>query len=115
MFKKNTYFNFWFSKCLKKYDNYLLNWSLIFRCDIGSTVGRRLANSCGCKFIETSSGLAHHVDELLVGILAQIKLNPQRDRDQATRRRRRKHRRRILKHLLGFKRKTKSCENLFVL
>jgi len=74
-----------------------------------------LANSCGCKFIETSSGLAHHVDELLVGILAQIKLNPQRSRDQATRRRRSKHRRRILKHLLGFKRKTKSCENLFVL
>ncbi|KYN32294.1 GTP-binding protein REM 1 [Trachymyrmex septentrionalis] len=83
--------------------------------EVPSMVGRRLANSCGCKFIETSSGLAHHVDELLVGILAQIKLNPQRSRDQATRRRRSKHRRRILKHLLGFKRKTKSCENLFVL
>ncbi|XP_076247057.1 uncharacterized protein LOC143187018 isoform X2 [Calliopsis andreniformis] len=83
--------------------------------EVPSVVGRRLANNCGCKFIETSSGLAHHVDELLVGILAQIKLNPQRDRDQATRRRRSKHRRRILKHLLGFKRKTKSCENLFIL
>ncbi|KAK1132235.1 hypothetical protein K0M31_016357 [Melipona bicolor] len=83
--------------------------------EVPSVVGRRLANNCGCKFIETSSGLAHHVDELLVGILAQIKLNPQRDRDQATRRRRNKHRRRILKHLLGFKRKTKSCEDLFVL
>ncbi|XP_043288129.1 uncharacterized protein [Venturia canescens] len=83
--------------------------------EVPTIVGRQLANSCGCKFIETSSGLAHHVDELLVGILAQIKLNPQRDRDQATRRRRRKHRRRILKHLLGFKRKTRSCENLFVL
>lgn len=76
-------------------------------------VGRRLANSFGCKFIETSSGLAHHVDELLVGILAQIKLNPQRS--QATSRRRSKHRRRILKHLLVFKRRTKSCENLLVL
>ncbi|KAK0158810.1 hypothetical protein PV328_009761 [Microctonus aethiopoides] len=76
--------------------------------EVTPLMGRRLANSCGCKFIETSSGLAHHVDELLVGILAQIKLNPQRDRDQATRRRRSKHRRRILKHLLGFKRKTKS-------
>ncbi|XP_076685790.1 uncharacterized protein LOC143377876 [Andrena cerasifolii] len=83
--------------------------------EVPSVVGRRLANNCGCKFIETSSGLAHHVDELLVGILAQIKLNPQRHRDQATRRKRSKHRRRILKHLLGFKRKTKSCENLFVL
>ena len=80
-----------------------------------SIVGRRLANSCGCKFIETSSGLAHHVDELLVGILAQIKLNPQRDRDQATRRRRSKNRKKILKQLLGLKRKTKSCENLFIL
>ncbi|XP_006609997.1 GTP-binding protein RAD-like isoform X2 [Apis dorsata] len=83
--------------------------------EVPSVVGRRMANNCGCKFIETSSGLAHHVDELLVGILAQIKLNPQRDRDQANRRRRSKHRRRILKHLLGFKRKTKSCEDLFVL
>ncbi|XP_034183612.1 uncharacterized protein LOC117605914 isoform X1 [Osmia lignaria lignaria] len=83
--------------------------------EVPSVVGRRLANNCGCKFIETSSGLAHHVDELLVGILAQIKLNPQRDRDQATRRKRSKNRRKILKHLLGFKRKTKSCEDLFVL
>ncbi|XP_012258755.1 uncharacterized protein LOC105687572 [Athalia rosae] len=83
--------------------------------EVPLVVGRRLANSCGCKFIETSSGLAHHVDELLVGILAQVKLNPQRDRDQATRRRRSKHRRRILKNLLGIKRKTKSCENLFIL
>lgn len=83
--------------------------------EVPSVVGRRLANSCGCKFIETSSGLAHHVDELLVGILAQIKLNPQRDRNQATRRKKSKHHRRIFKHWLGFKRKTKSCENLFVL
>jgi len=78
-------------------------------------VGRRLANNCGCKFIETSSGLAHNVDQLLVGILTQIKLNPQRSQDQAASRRRSKHRRRILKHLLGLKRRTKSCENLLVL
>ncbi|XP_011311442.1 uncharacterized protein [Fopius arisanus] len=83
--------------------------------EVPSMLGRRLANTCGCKFIETSSGLAHHVDELLVGVLAQIKLNPQRARDQVTRRRRSKQRRKILKHLLGFKRKTKSCENLFTL
>ncbi|XP_015185664.1 PREDICTED: GTP-binding protein RAD-like [Polistes dominula] len=83
--------------------------------EVPSVAGRQLANNCGCKFIETSSGLAHHVDELLVGILAQIKLNPQRDRNQTTKQKRSKHRRRILKHLLGFKRKTKSCENLFVL
>lgn len=31
-----------------------------------------------CKFIETSSGLDHNVNELLVGIVAQVKLNPKR-------------------------------------
>ncbi|GAB0087208.1 uncharacterized protein DMENIID0001_014900 [Sergentomyia squamirostris] len=40
--------------------------------------GRRLAKDVNCKFIETSSGLDHNVDELLVGIVAQVKLNPQR-------------------------------------
>ncbi|XP_012273213.1 ras-related protein Rab-44 [Orussus abietinus] len=83
--------------------------------EVTSSAGRQVANNCGCKFIETSSGLALRVDELLVGISTQIKLNPQRDRDQTTRRRRSKHHRRILKHLLGIKRKTKSCENLFIL
>ncbi|CAG2055797.1 unnamed protein product [Timema podura] len=39
--------------------------------EVPLAVGRKLANSCNCKFIETSSGLAHNVDELLVGILAQ--------------------------------------------
>lgn len=37
-----------------------------------------MAKEIGCKFIETSSGLDHNVDELLVGIVAQVKLNPQR-------------------------------------
>ncbi|XP_055384917.1 sca1 complex protein phr [Condylostylus longicornis] len=40
--------------------------------------GRKLAKEIGCKFIETSSGLDHNVDELLVGCVAQVKLNPQR-------------------------------------
>nr|CAD7394279.1 unnamed protein product [Timema cristinae] len=45
--------------------------------EVPLAVGRKLANSCNCKFIETSSGLAHNVDELLVGILAQLPLlNP---------------------------------------
>lgn len=43
--------------------------------------GRKLAKEIGCKFIETSSGLDHNVDELLVGIVAQVKLNPQRIRN----------------------------------
>ncbi|XP_039277681.1 ras-related protein Rap-2a isoform X1 [Nilaparvata lugens] len=88
--------------------------------EIPLAVGRKLANGCSCKFIETSSGLDHNVDELLVGILAQVKLNPRRDRDQMHKKRKRQKVRmgsgkRILKHLLGIKRKAKSCENLLVL
>ncbi|GFQ96559.1 GTP-binding protein GEM [Trichonephila clavata] len=36
--------------------------------------GRSLAIEEGSKFIETSAGINHHVDELLVGILSQIRL-----------------------------------------
>lgn len=43
-------------------------------------MARKLAKEVACKFIETSSGLDHNVDELLVGIVAQVKLNPQRIR-----------------------------------
>lgn len=82
-------------------------------------VGRKLANSCGCKFIETSSGLDHNVDELLVGILAQVQLNPWRDCNKLSKKKKQKARmgsgHRILKNLLGIKRKSRSCENLFVM
>ncbi|XP_067004735.2 GTP-binding protein REM 1-like [Anabrus simplex] len=87
--------------------------------EVPMAVGRKLANSCGCKFIETSSGLDHNVDELLVGILAQVQLNPRRDKDRLRREKKQKVRmgsgRRILRHLLGIKRKSRSCENLLVL
>lgn len=46
-----------------------------------NTAGRHLAKEVACKFIETSSGLDHNVNELLVGIVAQVKLNPQRIRN----------------------------------
>lgn len=36
--------------------------------------GRYLATSEGVKFIETSAGINHHVDELLAGLLHQIRL-----------------------------------------
>ncbi|XP_058792877.1 uncharacterized protein LOC131665185 isoform X2 [Phymastichus coffea] len=116
-FAEETLLHLWKSDYMAKHGVILVGnkVDLERKREVPAIMGRRIANSCGCKFIETSSGLAHHVDELLVGILAQIKLNPQRDRDQVTRRRRSKHRRKILKHLLGFKRKTKSCENLFVI
>ena len=46
--------------------------------------GKNMATSYDCKFIETSVGINHNVDELLVGILTQIRLkleNPERARD----------------------------------
>ncbi|CAD7091284.1 unnamed protein product [Hermetia illucens] len=46
--------------------------------EVPRQTGRRVAKEIRCKFIETSSGLDHNVDELLVGIVAQVKLNPQR-------------------------------------
>lgn len=39
--------------------------------------GKSLATSFDCKYIETSSGMQHNVDELLVGILKQIRLKIQ--------------------------------------
>lgn len=39
---------------------------------LSSTEGKTLAASRDAKFIETSSGIQHNVDELLVGILKQV-------------------------------------------
>ncbi|KAG8337283.1 hypothetical protein J6590_026243 [Homalodisca vitripennis] len=36
--------------------------------------GRILATACNCKFIECSVVICHHVDELLVGLVAQMRL-----------------------------------------
>ncbi|XP_047120417.1 uncharacterized protein LOC124803278 [Schistocerca piceifrons] len=46
--------------------------------------GKSMATSYDCKFIETSVAINHNVDELLVGLLTQIRLkreNPERARD----------------------------------
>ncbi|CAH4023802.1 unnamed protein product [Pieris brassicae] len=45
--------------------------------------GKALATSRDSKFIETSSGIQHNVDELLVGILKQIRLKESREKKQA--------------------------------
>ncbi|GBP33834.1 GTP-binding protein GEM [Eumeta japonica] len=45
--------------------------------------GKALATSSDCKFIETSSGIQHNVDELLVGILKQIRLKESRGKKAA--------------------------------
>lgn len=37
--------------------------------------GKSLAAARDAKFIETSSGIQHNVDELLVGILKQVTYN----------------------------------------
>jgi len=37
--------------------------------------GKQLAASRDVKFIETSSGIQHNVDELLVGILKQVRVD----------------------------------------
>ena len=41
---------------------------------VWSLEGRSIAASYDCKFVETSAALSDHVDELLVGILKQIRL-----------------------------------------
>nr|XP_022915147.1 uncharacterized protein LOC111425372 isoform X3 [Onthophagus taurus] len=46
--------------------------------------GKAMATSFDCKYIETSTGINHNVNELLVGILTQIRLkleNPEKTRD----------------------------------
>lgn len=40
---------------------------------IPTSEGKALAKSIDAKFIETSSGIQHNVDELLVGILKQVR------------------------------------------
>ncbi|XP_046687914.1 GTP-binding protein GEM-like, partial [Homalodisca vitripennis] len=87
--------------------------------------GKALAASRDCKFIETSSGIQHNVDELLVGILKQIRLRETRDKKRAKRGVKRLHgsktslslniAREILHKMCLTDGKSKSCENLHVL
>lgn len=103
--------------------------------------GSKMATSYDCKFIETSVGINHNVDELLVGILTQIRLkldnppDPSIPRDQYNAKKRsrsplgncapRLYRgsrtsaslrvRKILSKVWSINSKSKSCENLHVL
>ncbi|XP_046738061.1 uncharacterized protein LOC124406627 [Diprion similis] len=107
--------------------------------------GKSMATSYDCKFIETSVVINHNVDELLVGLLSQIRLkleNPEHARD-LLRKRSRKNRNRsplgscsennspkkyrgsrtsaslkvrtLLEKVWARDSKSKSCENLHVL
>ncbi|KAH8401193.1 hypothetical protein KR009_003564 [Drosophila setifemur] len=85
--------------------------------------GKALAASRDAKFIETSSGIQHNVDELLVGILKQMRLKEKREK-KATASKMKTSRTHISLHLakellqkicLSDISKSKSCENLHVL
>ncbi|XP_020286109.1 uncharacterized protein LOC109855856 isoform X2 [Pseudomyrmex gracilis] len=97
---------------------------------ISKSEGKQLATSRECKFIEASSGLQHNVDELLVGILKQIRLRETREKKL----RRQGSKNKLLSKLHNSKTaltlsiakdilnkmclndsKSKSCENLYVL
>ncbi|XP_078045545.1 uncharacterized protein LOC144474516 [Augochlora pura] len=107
------------------------NKSDLERCrTISPNEGKQIAASRECKFIETSSGIQHNVDELLVGVLKQIRLRETRDKKL----KRQGSKRKALSKLHGSKTalslnsareifnkmclndsKSKSCENLHVL
>ncbi|XP_055321054.1 GTP-binding protein REM 1 [Sitodiplosis mosellana] len=64
---------------------------------VTSEEGKAMATAYDCKFIETSVGINHNVDELLVGLLTQIRLkleNPEKSRDLFRKRSCRKSKRR---------------------
>ncbi|XP_014227143.1 uncharacterized protein LOC106652602 [Trichogramma pretiosum] len=112
---------------------------------VSTEEGKSMAISYDCKFIETSVSFNHNVDELLVGLLTQIRLkleNPERSRDLYRRRSRRNRSRspfgscsetsspkkfrgnristslkvrNLLGKVWGRDSKSKSCENLHVL
>lgn len=87
--------------------------------------GKALAQSRDVKFIETSSGIQHNVDELLVGVLKQVRLKETRDKKAAnSASKMRNSRTHISLHMakeilqkicLSDISKSKSCENLHVL
>ncbi|KAK3930392.1 GTP-binding protein RAD [Frankliniella fusca] len=52
---------------------------------ISTNDGKALAASRDCKYIETSSGIQHNVDELLVGVLKQMRLRATRDKKRQRR------------------------------
>ncbi|KAF6197791.1 hypothetical protein GE061_008757 [Apolygus lucorum] len=48
---------------------------------VTSQEGKHLATSYDCKYIETSVGFNHNVDELLVGLLSQIRLKQEQEKE----------------------------------
>ncbi|XP_067628981.1 uncharacterized protein Rgk2 isoform X2 [Eurosta solidaginis] len=90
---------------------------------VASHDGKALAGSHDAKFIETSSGIQHNVDELLVGILKQMRLKEIRGK-KAISSKLKTSRTHLSLHMakeilqkicLSDISKSKSCENLHVL
>lgn len=89
------------------------------------TEARAAANQYDSKYAETSAALNHHVDELLVGVLSQIRLkhDPGAVEEHEAHKTHKEHRKgsfRIAKGILTklfrkHSKKDKSCENLYEL
>ncbi|XP_076356839.1 GTP-binding protein REM 1-like [Tachypleus tridentatus] len=81
--------------------------------------GRILANKYNIKFIETSTEISHNVDELLVGIISQIRLRSRVTIDDSPIYKSRclsgKARGLMSKFLFKCELKVRSCDNLYVL
>lgn len=86
------------------------------------TEGRSLAYSYNCKYIETSAALNHNVDELLAGVLSQIRLKQYGEyvRDNMIGQKKQRHQKGLtgalktaLRGVFGKKQKMSSCENLY--
>lgn len=82
-----------------------------------------LATSYNCKYIETSAALNHNVDELLAGVLSQIRLKQygQYIKDEANSNKKQRQRqkgltgalRTALRGVFGRKQKVSGVENLY--
>ncbi|XP_045193544.2 GTP-binding protein REM 1-like [Mercenaria mercenaria] len=84
--------------------------------------GRSLAYSYNCKYIETSAALNHNVDELLAGVLSQIRLKQYGEyvRDNMIGQKKQRPQKGLtgalktaFRGVFGKKQKISSCENLY--
>lgn len=98
--------------------HYLSYLSVIISLPVIFTEAKPVAVQYDCKFIETSTVLNINIDELLVGVLKQIRLKHKKDEKERT------HgteigcimkSKSLLTKLFGKDTFSKSCENLYVL
>ncbi|XP_064640665.1 GTP-binding protein RAD-like isoform X2 [Lineus longissimus] len=90
---------------------------------ISEDEGKEIAISYNCKFIQTSAVLNHQVDDLLVGVLSQIRLAPKREELKRMKRNKNKNEngsqkgsaKKLLSKIFRKDSISKSCDNLLVL